>query len=220
MSGLVAPSHEIRSLIAHAERFASTFESRKHPVLLGVTDGKAVGTYIEAAFKTDLFQEGALAADAGNAAKGIDLPSLNTDIKVTSLRQPQSSSPFDTFKQKIEGLGYNLLLFVYTKLDESGECEVKFDAVRFIPSDRTADFQTTKGLRRLIIEEDANEDDVFAFLVERQIPADDASLQDYAAQLLARPPEQGYLTMSNALQWRLQYRRVVNTEFPDIVVVR
>jgi hypothetical protein len=56
----------------------------------------------------------------GNAASGIDLPSADilTDIKVTSIKQPQSSCPFKDVKQKIYGLGYNLLVFVYDKKDD------------------------------------------------------------------------------------------------------
>jgi hypothetical protein len=30
-----------------------------------------------------------------------------------------------------------------------------------------------------------------------------------AEQILANPPKIGYLTISNALQWRLQYSRIV-----------
>ena len=30
-------------------------------------------------------------------------------------------------------------------------------------------------------------------------------------ELLMNPPELGYLTISNALQWRLQYSRVIET---------
>jgi len=67
------------------------------------------------------------------------------DIKVTSIRQPQSSCPFKSARQKIYGLGYSLLVFVYDKHDE----------------------------------------------------------------VLRNPPEVGYLTVSNALQWRLQYSRVI-----------
>ena len=33
--------------------------------------------------------------------------------------------------------------------------------------------------------------------------------KDVAKQILKNPPEQGYLTISNALQWRLQYQRIV-----------
>ena len=31
-----------------------------------------------------------------------------------------------------------------------------------------------------------------------------------ADRILEQPPEIGYLTISNALQWRLQYRRIIN----------
>ena len=197
------------TIIEHAKVFATAFSSQKHPLLLGVTDGKAVGTYIEAAFKQSLRDIGIIEAVEGNAAKGIDLPSFGIDIKVTSVRQPQSSSPFGSFKQKVEGLGYDLLVFVYAKLDEAGQCKVEFVAVRYIPARLTADYQTTRTLRRLILEEDGNADDVFAFLIERNIPADETTLFEYAKWLIENPPEQGYLTISNALQWRLQYGRVV-----------
>lgn len=196
-------------IIKQAAIFARAFSADLHPDLLGVTDGKAVGTYIELAFKKSLRDIGIIEATEGNAAKGIDLPSFNTDIKVTSVRQPQSSSPFASFKQKIEGLGYDLIVFVYSKADAKGECKVEFTAVRHVPARLTGDFQTTRGLRKLILDDAGNADDVFAFLVERNIPADEASLYDYARHLMEHPPAQGYLTMSNALQWRLQYARIV-----------
>ena len=206
-------------IIKQAEVFARSFSRTLHPDLLGVTDGKAVGTYIELAFKKSLRDIGIIEATEGNAAKGIDLPSFNTDIKVTSIRQPQSSSPFGSFKQKIEGLGYDLIVFVYSKSDQDGECKIEFTAVRHIPARLTADFQTTQGLRKLILENAANADDVFAFLVEKNIPADEASLYEYAKQLVESPPEQGYLTMSNALQWRLQYGRVVAGGIPGVLEI-
>jgi len=206
-------------IIAQAQIFAAEFSAHKHPLLLGVTDGKAVGTYIEASFKQSLREVGIIEATEGNAAKGIDLPSFGIDIKVTSVRQPQSSSPFGSFKQKVEGLGYDLLLFVYAKLDEAGECAVDFVAVRHIPSRLTADYQTTRGLRRLILEEDGNADDVFAFLVDKNIPADEASLFEYAERLVTRPPDQGYVTVSNALQWRLQYGRIVAGGIDGIIEI-
>jgi hypothetical protein len=166
------------------------FCSESHPELFGITDGKAVGTYIESRFKAHLraaefFVED---EDEGSAAKGIDLPGLATDIKVTSLRQPQSSAPFKHFRQKIEGLGYNLVLFV----------------------------QTTKYLRHLLLEQGADVEDLIAYLQDRNVPADEVSLASYAESLMSKPPEQGYLTISNALQWRLQYKRVVTQEIPGV----
>lgn len=214
-----AQSQPASPLVEHARAFATGFASVKHPALLGITDGKAVGTYVEAAFKLALQGAGVVQAAEGNAAKGIDLPSLNTDIKVTSVRQPQSSSPFGSYKQKIEGLGYDLMLFVYSKLDEAGECCVEFPAVRLIPSALTADYQTTRGLRRLILEDDANAEDVFAFLTEKNIPVDGSSLMEYARWLIENPPAQGWITISNALQWRLQYGRIVAGSIDGVIEV-
>ncbi|MBC8233357.1 hypothetical protein H8E77_27735 [bacterium] len=33
-------------------------------------------------------------------------------------------------------------------------------------------------------------------------------MNQLAAEILMNPPEQGFLTISNALQWRLQYKRI------------
>ena len=57
---------------------------------------------------------------------------------------------------------------------------------------------------------DGNADDIFAFLSDHKIPADDVTLMNMAVNILNNPPEIGYLTISNALQWRLQYGRIVN----------
>ena len=147
----------------------------------------------------------------GSSAVGLDLPSVNCDIKVTSIKQPQSSCPYKDSKQKIYGLGYNLIVFVYKKHDDtkSKTGRLEFVSCSFIDKSRTADFQTTKGICD-IIERDGNQDDIFAFLVDRNIPADEVTLINIAKDLLNNPPLIGYLTISNALQWRLQYGRIVN----------
>ena len=94
--------------------YKAMFEQKE---LFGVTDGKAVGTLVEHAFQEHLKKQYDLCV--GNSASGLDLPSVNTDIKVTSYKQPQSSCPFKDSKQKIYGLGYNLIVFVYQKHDDS-----------------------------------------------------------------------------------------------------
>jgi hypothetical protein len=43
------------------------------------------------------------------------------------------------------------------------------------------------------------------------LPVDEIEAANIADELLKAPPEIGYLTISNALQWRLQYRRVIDT---------
>ena len=78
-----------------------------------------------------------------------------------------------------------------------------------IRANRTGDYQTTTGLRN-IINNNGNADDIFAFLSDHKIPADDVTLMNMAVNILNNPPEIGYLTISNALQRRLQYGRIVN----------
>lgn len=199
----------IKSLIAEAERFCVLNSGIYKTELFGVTDGKAVGTFVEHLFQR--FLEEHYDITVGNSANGLDLPSVNTDIKVTSIKQPQSSCPFKDSKQKIFGLGYNLLVFVYDKYDDSKKKKGKLDFVScsFIDKSRTADFQTTTGINK-IISNNGNQDDVFAFLVEHNIPSDEVTLYKMAEEILGNPPQIGYLTISNALQWRLQYSRIVS----------
>lgn len=200
-----------------AKEFSHSFSSAPHNDLRGITDGKAVGTYVEHKFQEFLVERRVVRREGiGSSAKGIDLPTLDIDIKVTSIRQPQSSSPFRSFKQKIEGLGYSLILFVYEKTDTATECYIKLVATRFIPKERTADWQTTKGILD-IIDREGNSDDIFAFFVERMIPVDETTLLHYAQDILAHPPLLGYLTISNALQWRLQYKRVITNVLEGVI---
>jgi hypothetical protein len=111
----------------------------------------------------------------------------------------------------VYGLGYSLLLFVYSKLDDvqNQVANLQFLHCALIDKSRTADYQTTLGLRG-ILERKGNHDDVVAFLTERNLPGDDATLNLLADEILQNPPELGYITISNALQWRLQYSRVVS----------
>jgi hypothetical protein len=200
----------IEDLLICAKEFCEQESKRPNRDLFGVTDGKAVGTYIEHKFKEFLLSGFDL--QVGNSASGIDLPTpeINTDIKVTSIKQPQSSCPFKNAQQKIFGLGYNLLVFVYDKHDDSqrGTAVLDFVSCSFVKKDRTADYQTTTALLQMI-ENDANKDDIFAYLNDRNIPADEITLMNMAEQILKNPPNVGYLTISNALQWRLQYNRIV-----------
>jgi len=64
------------------------------------------------------------------------------------------------------------------------------------------------GLRE-ILERSGNEDDLIAFMQDKNLPVDDIEATNIAKQLLIEKPEQGYLTISNALQWRLQYGRAI-----------
>ena len=148
--------------------------------------------------------------EQGNSASGIDIPGLGVDIKVTSFKQPQSSCPFKSASQKIFGLGYHLLIFVYEKTDDESNKTGRLNMQHtiFVEKERTADFQTTKGLLD-ILKREGNKDDVIAFISERNLPVDEIGADQLADRIIETPPNQGYLTISNALQWRLQYGRVI-----------
>jgi hypothetical protein len=187
----------------------SRFECQhKEKSIYGVTDGKAIGAYLEHKFKSYLARKYKFIN--GSSAKGIDFPELNVDIKVTSLKQPQSSCPFKSARQKIYGLGYALLVFVYKKTDiskiKSGNLRILHNV--FIETENTADYQLTTGLLR-IIKNKGNQDDLAAFLEDKLLPVDELERSKLASEILRHKPQIGCLTISNALQWRLQYSRAI-----------
>jgi len=200
----------INILVKEAKAFCRKESQFDNPDLFGITDGKAVGTFIEHKFQNYL----SLKYDyiIGSSASGIDIPSedINTDIKVTSAKQPQSSCPFRNARQKIYGLGYNLLVFVYEKNDDPDKkkSNLNFVSCSFIYENRTADYQLTRTIRQML-ENNANSEDIIAYLTDRNLPAEEITMNQLAEEILANLPQQGYLTISNALQWRLQYGRIV-----------
>jgi hypothetical protein len=181
-------------LIREAKNFAPSHSKMTFSEMYGVTDGKAVGTFIEHKFRGYLAEK--YDFTHGNSAKGIDFPKIGVDIKVT--------------RQKIHGLGYDLLVFVYEKTDDhkNKTGRLNFLHTIFVEKKFTADYQTTKGILQ-ILENNANIDDLVAFMHDRNLPLDDIEATEIAEELLKKKPEQGYLTISNALQWRLQYGRVI-----------
>lgn len=192
-----------------AKNFGRELSTTPIADLYGITDGKKVGTYVEVVFNQYLAIK--YLYTLGNAASGIDFPELEVDLKVTSIKQPQSSCPYRSASQKVYGLGYNLLVFAYEKSDEhqSRTTHLNFQHVVFVAREQTGDYQTTYGLRE-ILRRNGNRDDVVAFLEERNFPLDEIGRETLADRILHEPPELGYLTISNALQWRLQYSRIIN----------
>ena len=202
------PILTLATLQSEAKQFAITESDHPEQTIFGVTDGKAIGTYLEHKFQAYL--EARYVHAPGNSALGIDFPGLEVDMKVTSIKQPQSSCPFKHARQKIYGLGSSLLVFVYDKSDEPVTRTAKLNILHtiFVENHRTADYQMTRGLLNLL-SNNPNEDDLIAFMSDKMLPVDEIEMQRIAAELLTKSPEQGYLTMSNALQWRLQYSRVI-----------
>lgn len=198
----------LEKLQEEAKAFSELESEHDEPSIYGATDGKAVGTYLEHKFKNFLKQN--YDFNDGNSASGIDLPELEVDIKTTSIIQPQSSCPFKSARQKIYGLGYNLLMFVYKKEDNQQTKTSRLYILHtiFVSKERTADYQLTTSLNK-ILENNANKDDIIALFHDKNLPIDDILASSLADEILSNRPEVGYLTISNALQWRLQYSRII-----------
>jgi hypothetical protein len=195
-------------LCSEAAIFSAAESQHPEPLLYGITDGKAVGTYLEQKFRLYLKQRYEFID--GNSASGIDFPGILVDVKVTSIRQPQSSCPFKSARQKIFGLGYSLIIFVYEKTDNSTIRTATLNILHtiYVSAERTADFQMTRGIRN-ILDNEGNKDDLLAFMFDKNLPVDEIEAANIADEILRNPPLQGFLTISNALQWRLQYGRVI-----------
>jgi hypothetical protein len=200
----------VNTLCKEAGLFSALQSKSPEKALYGVTDGKAVGTYLEHKFRDYL--KSRYEFEEGSSASGIDFPGLSVDMKVTSIRQPQSSCPFKSARQKIYGLGYSLLVIVYDKIDDDRKKTATLNILHtiFIEAERTADYQMTRGLRQ-ILENGGNREEVIAILQDRNLPLDEIGMNDLADEIISNPPAQGFLTISNALQWRLQYSRVIES---------
>ncbi len=193
-------------LCREAAEFAGSISAYPEPTLYGVTDGKAVGTYLEHKLRAHL--EASYRFAPSNSASGIDFPDLQVDLKVTAITQ--SSCPFKSARQKIFGLGYSLLVFVYDKKDDPKTTTATLNILHtiFVEARRTGDFTMTRLIRQHL-DARCNAEDLIGLMRDRNLPIDEIEAKSIAEELLKKPCEQGYLTISNALQWRLQYTRVI-----------
>lgn len=131
-------------------------------------------------------------------------------LRLQVLGSYKPDCPFKSARQKIFGLGYSLIIFVYDKTDNSTNrtATLKILHTIYVSAERTGDFQMTRGIRN-IIDNEGNQDDLIAFMLDRNLPVDEIEAANIASEILVHPPLQGFLTISNALQWRLQYGRVI-----------
>ncbi|MGB2728610.1 MAG: restriction endonuclease [Halobacteriota archaeon] len=197
---------------------------RKIAELFQVTDGKKIGTYIERECKRYLEQRTGLTME-GSAALGKDLPLFNIDIKTTSAVQPQSSSPYRSLDEKIFGLPYNVLLFIYRKEDKKGYARLGILRCCYIPKELTGDYSTTRLARELrdnYLRKEIGVDEIIGRLEEKLGITEVADLNvtpGIVQRIIDNPPSPGVLTISFALQWRLQYGRMKEAPFPEGVIV-
>lgn len=102
----------IAELQIAAKKFCEKESGLYRSELFGVTDGKAVGTFVEHLFQEYLEQQYEMTV--GSSANGLDLPSVNTDIKVTSIKQHNQVALLKTANKKYTGLVITLL-YLFTR---------------------------------------------------------------------------------------------------------
>ena len=178
-------------LMQEANAFALQESQHQEPLLYGITDGKAVGTYLEQKFRVYLQESYTFAA--GNSAAGIDFPSLQVDIKSTSVRQPQSSCPFRSARQKVYGLGYALLVFVYEKQDDPAMSSANL-LIRhryFCREGTHCRLSNDDRIARACLKMRETRTMCLPFLSERMLPVDDIQAEALAQEILQNPPEGG-----------------------------
>lgn len=176
----------IGRMAASAKAFCAQYGGVPQETPYGVTDGKAAGTFVERLLEDYLSQRHDMAS--GNSARGLGLPSASTGIEAAPPARPRSGCPCRDGKQKIYGLGCSLAVSVHGKNDGHTDKAGALDycACSFVDSQRAADYQTAAGIRN-ITADNGNEDDIFALLVERNIPVRRSLADEYGERIVAHP---------------------------------
>ena len=95
-----------------------------------------------------------------------------------------------------------MLVFVYDKNDDPDTQTGRLDLRHtiFVEKERTADYQITTALRKLI-ENGANRDDILACFEDRYMPFREPGAIRLAEKVLRRPPELGMLGKKKNWSW-------------------
>jgi hypothetical protein len=70
------------------------------------------------------------------------------------------------------------------------------------------DYQLTTAINS-ILDNNGNKDDLVSLFSDKNLPIDEIEASNIADEIFVHRPNIGYLTISNALQWRLQYGRII-----------
>lgn len=183
-----------------------------------LSSSKKIGTYFEKELRDWFGNETDIDSD-GSVAQEEDIPELNLDVKATSKTQPQSSIPMRAPIERIRGMNYDILVFIYD-MDKSGdERSVEIEHCSYIPRERTSDHRKSKEARELI-EEYENNDISWSELKTNikeltgvsHLESVEVVTDEQLEELIKNPPKEGAITVSAAAQWRPQYRQVTKDD--------
>ena len=198
----------IQRLQQEAAAFAEVESTYPEPTLYGVTDGKAIGTYLEHKFRAHLEVKYTFASS--NSASRHRLSRFTGGHE--GYRHHPAAIVVSLQVGKTEDIRAGILGSC-VRLREEGRPEDDHRCSEYPPygfrrRTPTADFTMTRLIRQHL-EAGCNAEDLIGLMHDKNLPVDDIEANNIAQELLKKPCEQGYLTISNALQWRLQYARVI-----------
>jgi hypothetical protein len=205
---------DLRNYFDTIEQFCADIESRTVPESKSSTS-KQIGTYFEKELR-NWFEENHGLVSEGSVAEDIDLPAFNLDVKTTSESQPQSSSTFEDPGERITGVDYNILLFVYDKkpVNDGNKFEIKTCA--YIPKERASDYRKSADAVKLVADYRDGK------LTEPELRAQLEDLTGIGAisdekfeEIKENPPEKGAITITPAMQWRFNYNKMVKEDVPE-----
>jgi hypothetical protein len=142
--------------------------------------------------------------DRGNAASGADLPALGYDIKVTSMRKPQSSAPYRGISEKIFGLPYGILVLPYS--DSRGR--VTFGEPVLLRPEETADRRLTAQLNEMK-KQGVGWGQFIGFLRAITPDVEPVELERLASRIVDEEIPSGRVGLSDARQWRVRYGEAI-----------
>lgn len=205
---------DLRNYIDSVAEFCVEMESRTVPEDKSGTS-KQIGTYFEKELR-DWFENKHGLVSEGSVAEDIDLPAFNLDVKTTSNRQPQSSSTFDDPGERIVGVDYNILLFVYDKQSVDGGNKFEIKTCAYIPKERASDYRKSDDAVKLVA--DYREGKLSESELREQLEdlTGVGAISDKKFEEIKNdPPEKGAITITPALQWRFNYNKMVKEDVPE-----
>ncbi len=171
--------------------------------IIGPNSGRRIADYIEDTYmkklKTRLFIE------SGKKKEGLDFPTINTDIKVTRIKKPQSTAAIKDIHAKIFGLGYNLIIFFYDFGGDDGN-QLIIKKTIYIPINKTADFKMMNKLEDILGEEDVLAEEL-KYQYEEMEHYEEIELNEYRklAKKMSNNYVEGYLSYAGDPRWHLTY---------------
>lgn len=196
----------VELLCTEATAFAAIQAQTPRPDMYLRTIPKGVGTAMEKEFRAHL--QANYNFVPGHSSKGVDFPGIGVDVKATLITRPQSSCRFTSVDQKVYGLGYDLLVFLYRKRDDKDQktAFLKIEKTVFVCKKQTGDHTLTRILLA-DLQTGANKEDLISTMRSKYLALTDEEADKLGDRLLREPPLQGYIGISPAQQWRLRYRK-------------